>query len=99
MKKCSIAAVFALTWLMMMPPPKMPPVKGKDGNYEVNLTVPVARWIVFATYRNQTACRGDLKQKPSYFVCVEQRKFAAIPAPRMPAFARPPQAAATPARN
>ncbi|HVA80753.1 MAG TPA: hypothetical protein VNF29_07495 [Candidatus Binataceae bacterium] len=89
MKKCSIAAVFALTSLMMMAPPKMPPVKGKNGNYEVNLTLPVTRWIVFATYRNETACRGDLKQKPNYFVCIDQQRLTAISAagmaPRMPA--------------
>ena len=58
---------------MMMPPPKMPPVKDHTGNYEVNLAKPVTSWLTFATYENETACRGDLKKKPSYFKCVDQQ--------------------------
>ncbi|MGC1342450.1 MAG: hypothetical protein WA854_08995 [Candidatus Binataceae bacterium] len=72
MKKCSIAAMLALTWLMIMPPPKMPPVKDKNGNYEVDVTTPINKWILFATYRNQDACRGDLKSKPNYFICIDR---------------------------
>jgi len=76
MNKCSIAAVLALTWLMIMPPPKMPPVKSADGSYEVDLTKPITRWILFATYRNEAACRGDLKEKPSYFLCIDRNNPA-----------------------
>ncbi len=72
MKKCSIAALLALTWLMLMPPPKMPPVKDKNGDYEVNLAMPITKWALFATYRNEAACRGDLKDKPSYFICIDK---------------------------
>jgi hypothetical protein len=93
MKKCSITAVFALTWLMMMPPPKMPPVKDKSGNYEVNLSLPVSRWVVFSTYRNEAACRGDLKAMPSYFVCIDKNSpalKAASPRTTAPAAAPAP---------
>lgn len=64
--------MLAITWLMIMPPPRMPPVKNKDGSYQVDLTTPINRWIVFATYRNQAACRGDLQSKPHYFVCIDR---------------------------
>jgi len=68
----ALAASAALTWLLMMPPPKMPPTRDTHGNFEVNMTVPVTRWLVYGTYRNEAACRGDLKAKPSYFMCVDQ---------------------------
>lgn len=67
----AVAAVVTMGWLMMMPPPKMPPRKDAHGNFEVNLSVPVTRWLVFATYRNEAACRADLAGKPSYFMCVD----------------------------
>ncbi|MFZ1887125.1 MAG: hypothetical protein WAU33_03785 [Candidatus Binataceae bacterium] len=71
-RKCSIAAMLAMTWLMIMPPPKMPLVKDKSGSYEVDLTTPINKWILFASYRNQAACRGDLKSKPHYFICIDR---------------------------
>lgn len=89
---------------MIMPPPKMPPVKSPDGTYEVDLTKPITRWILFATYRNEAACRGDLKDKPSYFVCIDRNnpafRAAAIAAAQQPAApapaAQPPKAAPKP---
>jgi len=72
MRKCPIAAMLALTWLMIMPPPKMPPAKDRNGNYEVDLAIPITKWIVIATYRNPAACRGDLKSKPHYFICIDR---------------------------
>ncbi len=78
MKKYSVPFVGLLTWLMMMPPPKMPPVKDSQGNYAVNLTVPVAKWIPYATYANEPACRGDLKGMPEYFVCVDSKRLPSL---------------------
>jgi len=63
---------------MMMPPPKMPPVKDSKGNYKVDLTVPVSNWIKYATYRNEPACRGDLKSMPDYFVCVDEQRLSSL---------------------
>jgi len=81
MRKYSIAAIGLFTWLMMMPPPKMPPVKGADGYYEVDLTVPVSKWLTYATYRNEEACRGDLKGMASYFVCIDARSSSLLKVP------------------
>ena len=78
MKKHSLAVVGFLTWLMMMPPPKLPPVKDSQGNYEVDLRVPVAKWITYATYRNEPACRGDLKHMPDYFLCVDSQRLPSL---------------------
>jgi hypothetical protein len=77
MKKYCLPVVVVLSWLMMMPPPKMPPVKNPAGNYEVNPAAPVINWMTFATYRNEAACRGDLKKMPSYFKCVNQQTLSA----------------------
>ena len=73
MRKYCIPTIGILTWLMMMPPPKMPPVKDAHGYFEVDLTVPISKWLTFATYRNEAACRGDLKGKPNYFVCIDSQ--------------------------
>ena len=63
---------------MMMPPPKMPPVKDSQGNYKVDLTVPVRNWITYATYQNEPACRGDLKGMPDYFMCVDSQRLSSL---------------------
>ena len=63
---------------MMMPPPKMPPVKDSQGYYKVDLTVPVSKWMTFATYRNELACVGDLRSMPGYFRCVDSRKLSSL---------------------
>jgi len=81
MKKHYLPVVGLLTWLMMMPPPKMPPVKDSKGNYKVDLAVPVSKWITYATYRNAPACRGDLKSMPNYFVCVDSRRLSSLTRP------------------
>jgi hypothetical protein len=77
MNKYCLPVVGVLTWLMMMPPPKMPPVKNHAGGYEVNLAEPLTNWLTFATYENEAACRGDLKKMLSYFKCVDQRTLSA----------------------
>ncbi len=87
MNKYCLPVAGLLTWLMMLPPPKMPPVKDSHGDYAVDLTVPVGRWLTFATYRNESACRGDLKKMPDYFMCVESE--------RLPSLARPYQASSS----
>jgi hypothetical protein len=84
MKKYSLPVVGLLTWLMMMPPPKLPPVKDSQGNYKVDLTIPVSNWVTYATYENEPACRGDLKGMPDYFLCVDSA--------RLPSLTRPSQA-------
>jgi hypothetical protein len=71
MRKRCLPTIGLVTWLMMMPPPKMPPVKDAHGYFEVDLTVPIRKWLTYATYRNEAACRGDLRRMPSYFVCVD----------------------------
>src|SRR5215469_2467321 len=78
MKKHYLFVVGILTWLMMMPPPKMPPVKDSQGNYEVDLRVPVSKWITYATYRNEPACRADLKHMPEYFLCVDSQRLPSL---------------------
>jgi hypothetical protein len=78
MKKHCIPVVGLLTWLMMLPPPKMPPVKDSHGDYAVDLTVPVANWLKYATYQNESACRGDLKKMPDYFMCVESERLSSL---------------------
>ena len=78
MKKYSLPVVGLLTWLMMMPPPKMPPVKDSHGYYKVDLTVPVSNWLTYATYENEPACRGDLKGMPDYFLCVDSGRLSSL---------------------
>lgn len=78
MKKHWLPVVGLLTWLMMMPPPRMPPVKDAKGDYEIDLRVPVGNWLTFATYRNEPACRGDLKKMPDYFMCVESERLPSL---------------------
>jgi hypothetical protein len=63
---------------MMMPPPKMPPVKDSHGNYKVDLTVPVGNWMTYATYQNEPACRGDLKGMAEYFICVDSARLPSL---------------------
>jgi hypothetical protein len=63
---------------MMMPPPKMPPVKDSQGNFKVDLTVPVSKWLTYATYQNEPACRGDLKGMQDYFVCVDSERLSSL---------------------
>jgi hypothetical protein len=81
MKKYSLPVVGLLTWLMMMPPPKLPPVKDSHGDYKVDLTVPVGHWMTYATYENEPACRGDLKGMPDYFLCVDSARLASLTRP------------------
>ena len=78
MKKRCLPVIGLLTWLLMIPPPKMPPVKDANGDYEVDLTVPVANWLTYATYRNEPACRGDLKKMPDYFMCIESDRLPSL---------------------
>ena len=79
---------------MMLPPPKLPPVKDKQGNYAVDLTVPVAKWMTYATYANESACRGDLKGMPDYYMCVESKRLSSLTrrptAPGVPKQVLPP---------
>jgi hypothetical protein len=79
MRKYCLPVLGLLTWLMMMPPPKMPLVKDAHGDYEVNTGAPMAKWLVYATYRNEAACRGDLKDLPGYFKCVDSGAGADTP--------------------
>ncbi|MGA9725516.1 MAG: hypothetical protein WBQ86_23870 [Candidatus Binatus sp.] len=81
MKKHCLPVVGLLTWLLMLPPPKLPPVKDAKGDYQVDLTVPVGKWITYATYRSESACRGDLKSMPDYFACVESERLPSLTRP------------------
>ena len=66
---------------MVMPRPKMHLVKDSQGNFEVDLTVPASKWLTYATYQNEPACRGDLKGMPNYFVCVDSGRLSSLTRP------------------
>jgi hypothetical protein len=94
MKKCSVSAVALLAWLLMFPPPKMPPVKAPDGSYEVNSALPISSWLVLHRYTSEAACKRELKQMPKYYRCVSSDN----PALKRTA-ATAPKAAPAPSRS
>jgi len=71
MKRCWLSAVTVLVWLLLLPPPKMPPAKNPDGTFQVDLKVPLKNWLVFGKYDTKKACLAERKSKPSYFDCVQ----------------------------
>jgi hypothetical protein len=75
MKKLCLPALGLLTWVMLVPPPRFPLVKDPKGNYAVDVKAPIGNWLVFRTYRNPAACRGDLKDMPRYFVCADRDRL------------------------
>lgn len=62
-----------------MPSPMIPPQHDAHGNFEANLLVPITRWLVVATCRDEASLGGDLKGKPSYFMCLNRSTLTRKP--------------------
>ncbi|HYB89434.1 MAG TPA: hypothetical protein VEC38_00165 [Candidatus Binataceae bacterium] len=70
MKRCWLSAFGVFVWLLLLPPPKMPPQKNPDGTYQVDQSIPLKNWMVYGKYDSKKACLEERKSKPSYFNCV-----------------------------
>jgi hypothetical protein len=70
MRKCYLATLALISWLVMLPPPVFPPVKDANGAFKMNSKAPLSQWLKFKTYDSEQACDAELKQLQPFYKCV-----------------------------
>jgi hypothetical protein len=70
MRKYFAMAIVLISWYLMLPPPKFPPVKESYGGYAVNAKAPLSQWLTLKTLGSESDCKALLKTKAPYYRCV-----------------------------
>ena len=65
----------------MLPPPMFPPVKTAQGDFAVNTSAPLSKWLVLKQFKSQAACKKKLKTMAEFYRCVSSNDPALKPTP------------------
>ncbi|HUO04845.1 MAG TPA: hypothetical protein VMU16_06560 [Candidatus Binataceae bacterium] len=56
-------------WYLMLPPPMMPPTQDEHGNFRVDTSAPISRWLIFKALPTKDQCEAQLKGMADYCRC------------------------------